>query len=69
MSNVVAFLLLCLLPGLTVLAFARKAIESNARAYPRVYGRYGKILALLGAYAGAIFWIVKGFVNLILKAQ
>jgi hypothetical protein len=69
MSNVVTFLTLCLLPGLIVLAFARRAVESNARTYPRVYGRYGKILALFGAYAGAIFWIVKGFVDLILTGQ
>ena len=36
-----------LLPGLLIIVFTRRIVVYNARAYPRLYGRVGRVLALL----------------------
>lgn len=59
-SPVILFLLFFLLPALLVIAFAHRMIACSARRYPRLYGRVVRVLALLGIYVGATWWIVEG---------
>jgi tryptophan-rich sensory protein len=66
-SDMVRFIAAYLIPGLLIILFAKKAIEFNARAYPRVYGRVGRPVFLFMAYAIGIVWIMIGFQEEILK--
>ncbi len=64
--NLVLYICLFLAPGIFVVVFARKMVESNARAYPRIYTPLMRKFALLLFYTVGIGFIVLGFLDLIL---
>lgn len=65
--NLVLYICLFLAPGILVVVFARKMVESNARSYPRIYTPLMRKFALLLFYVVGIGFIILGFSNLILK--
>ncbi len=68
-QQIVFFLIMFLLPGLIIIVFSRKIVEYNARHYPRIYGPRGRKIILWGLYVAGIYWIVRGFIDFILKPK
>lgn len=60
----VIFLFVFLTPGSLIMIFARRMVEYNSRSYPRVYGRVGRIVGLIGFYALGLVWLVGGIIYL-----
>ena len=62
--DAIIFLVVFMVPGSLILIFARKMVAYNRRAYPRIYGRVGSVLALVIFYLGGLTWLAAGILYL-----
>jgi hypothetical protein len=64
--DILVFIIAFLLPGAALIVFARKLVELNVRAAPKLYGPSNQAGAYFVYRVVGFAWIVLGFVSFIL---
>ena len=62
-SDMITFVLFCLLPGVLLIVFAPRLVALNEKYAPRFHGPAMRSTALLAYRIGGVIWILFGLVT------